>query len=63
MRLGIGHPGDKSLVHHHVLSDFKPDERLWVNRLCDAIVAQVPLLVKGEDMTFASKVALEMSKP
>ena len=63
VRLGIGHPGDKSLVHHHVLSDFKPDERLWVNRLCDAIVAQVPLLVKGEDMTFASKVALDMSKP
>ena len=27
VRIGIGHPGDKALVHHHVLSDFNLQER------------------------------------
>jgi len=60
VRLGIGHPGDKALVHNHVLGDFKPDERVWVNRLVDAISREIGLLVAGQDATFASKVALAM---
>ena len=28
--LGIGHPGIKELVHHHVLSDFAKSDRPWV---------------------------------
>ena len=30
VRLGIGHPGVKELVHHHVLSDFAKDDAPWV---------------------------------
>ena len=37
VRIGIGHPGDKELVHAYVLSDFAKSERPWVEALCDAI--------------------------
>jgi PTH1 family peptidyl-tRNA hydrolase len=32
VRLGIGHPGIKELVHGHVLSDFAKSDRPWVER-------------------------------
>ena len=31
VRLGIGHPGDKALVHAYVLNDFGKAERAWVD--------------------------------
>ena len=33
VRLGIGHPGVKELVHSHVLSDFAKSDRAWVEAL------------------------------
>ena len=33
VRLGIGHPGIKELVHSYVLSDFAKDDRPWVEAL------------------------------
>ena len=60
VRLGIGHPGDKALVHHYVLSDFARSERGWVEALCAAVSANVELLVKGEDARFQNKVHLAM---
>ena len=36
-RLGIGHPGDKALVHAYVLNDFAKAEMPWVEDLCDAM--------------------------
>ena len=35
VRIGVGHPGVKDLVHAHVLNDFAKDERPWVEALCD----------------------------
>src|SRR6266850_5136509 len=35
VRIGVGHPGVKELVHAHVLNDFAPSEREWVDALCD----------------------------
>src|SRR5213080_4802597 len=35
VRIGVGHPGVKELVHAHVLSDFAKTERPWVIALCD----------------------------
>ncbi|ODN71501.1 aminoacyl-tRNA hydrolase [Methylobrevis pamukkalensis] len=58
IRLGIGHPGDKDQVHNHVLGDFHKVDREWIDPLLDALAAQAPLLVAGEDETFASKVHL-----
>jgi peptidyl-tRNA hydrolase, PTH1 family len=56
MRLGIGHPGDKALVHAHVLSDFAKADRDWLVRLLDAIADNAGELVKGADATFANRV-------
>jgi peptidyl-tRNA hydrolase, PTH1 family len=37
VRIGVGHPGVKELVHNHVLSDFAKAERPWVEAVCDII--------------------------
>ncbi len=37
VRLGIGHPGVKELVHGHVLYDFAKGDRPWVEALCEAV--------------------------
>ncbi|SON57070.1 Peptidyl-tRNA hydrolase [Hartmannibacter diazotrophicus] len=58
IRLGIGHPGDKALVHNHVLGDFAKADQTWLGPLLDAISDNAALLVKGEDESFASKVHL-----
>ena len=60
VRLGIGHPGVKELVHGYVLSDFAKDERPWVEALCAAIADNAALLAKGKDSTFQNKVHLVM---
>ena len=56
VRLGIGHPGDKALVHAYVLSDFAKDERAWVRALCEAVANDAALLVGKQDATFQNKV-------
>ena len=35
VRIGIGHPGDKELVHGHVLGDFAKADRDWLEPLLD----------------------------
>jgi len=60
VRLGIGHPGDKSLVHGYVLNDFAKSEEPWVEDLCRACAEFAPLIVKGEDASFQNKVHLAM---
>jgi PTH1 family peptidyl-tRNA hydrolase len=60
VRLGIGHPGVKELVHGYVLSDFAKDERPWVAALCEAIADNAGLLVAGRDSTFQNKVHLAL---
>jgi peptidyl-tRNA hydrolase, PTH1 family len=60
VRLGIGHPGDKNLVHPYVLSDFFKEERPWVEDLVGACAEFVPLLVRGEEASFQNKVHLAM---
>src|ERR1700754_503732 len=44
VRLGIGHPGIKELVHGHVLNDFAKDERPWVEALREAVAENAGLL-------------------
>ena len=60
VRLGIGHPGVKELVHGHVLSDFAKSDRPWVETLCEAVADSAGLLVTGRDSTFQNKVHLAM---
>src|SRR5918994_3320171 len=60
VRIGIGHPGVKELVHGHVLSDFAKSERAWVEALCEVIADNAGLLAKHQDNTFQNKVHLAM---
>ncbi len=58
VRLGIGHPGVKELVHGHVLSDFAKADMPWVEALCEAVADNAGLLTGKRDATFANKVHL-----
>ncbi|WP_146604695.1 aminoacyl-tRNA hydrolase, partial [Rhodoplanes roseus] len=60
VRIGIGHPGAKELVHNYVLQDFAKAERDWVATLCDVVADNAGLLAKGQDSTFQNKVHLAM---
>ena len=60
VRLGIGHPGVKELVHGYVLSDFAKSDRPWVETLCEAVADSAALLLTGRDSTFQNKVHLAM---
>src|SRR3989440_8520494 len=61
VRIGVGHPGDKDLVHPHVLSDFAKAERPWVEALTEAIATNADLLAHGKDASFQNKVHLAMA--
>ena len=63
VRIGIGHPGHKERVTGHVLSDFHKTERVWLEPLLDAIADAAPLLARGEDALFMSRVALLTQPP
>ncbi|HXV74351.1 MAG TPA: aminoacyl-tRNA hydrolase [Sphingomonadales bacterium] len=60
VRIGIGHPGHKELVHRHVLSDFSKAEQEWLAPLLKAIAENAGWLVKGEDARFLNDVALAL---
>lgn len=60
IRLGIGHPGVKELVHPYVLNDFAKAERPWVDDLCTAIADNADLLAKGEDASLQNRIHLAM---
>ncbi len=60
VRLGIGHPGIKELVHGYVLSDFAKSDRPWVEALCAVMADNAGLLASGTDSTFQNKVHLAM---
>ncbi|HEX2146863.1 MAG TPA: aminoacyl-tRNA hydrolase [Pseudorhizobium sp.] len=58
LRLGIGHPGTKELVHGHVLGDFAKADRAWLEPLLDALADNAEMLVRGEESQFLNKLAL-----
>lgn len=58
VRIGIGHPGVKELVHSYVLGDFSKADRDWLQPLMDAIGEHAGLLAKGDDNSFMNKLVL-----
>jgi PTH1 family peptidyl-tRNA hydrolase len=63
VRIGVGHPGIKELVHMHVLHDFAKSDREWLDPLIDAIAQAAPYLADGDDAGFMNKVALLTAPP
>jgi len=60
VRIGIGHPGVKEMVHGYVLSDFSKADRAWVAALTDIVADNAELLARGQDASFQNKVHLAM---
>jgi peptidyl-tRNA hydrolase, PTH1 family len=60
VRIGVGHPGAKELVHNYVLGDFAKSERGWVEALIDILADNVEFLLRGQDASFQNKVHLAM---
>jgi PTH1 family peptidyl-tRNA hydrolase len=60
VRIGIGHPGVKEMVHGHVLGDFAKADRPWVEALLDAIAANAGMLAQGDDNGFMNRVTLAL---
>ncbi len=60
VRIGIGHPGDKSKVTAHVLGDFAKADSDWLDPLLEAMADAAPALVSGNETKFASDVAQAM---
>jgi PTH1 family peptidyl-tRNA hydrolase len=57
VRIGIGHPGRKDLVTHHVLHDFAKADYAWLEPLLGAIAEEAPYLAEGASDKFQSRVA------
>jgi len=58
IRIGVGHPGNRALVHGHVLDEFEPEEGEAIAKTLGAVVEALPVLLKGDDPAFMTKVAL-----
>jgi PTH1 family peptidyl-tRNA hydrolase len=63
VRLGVGHPGEKGLVHNHVLQDFAKAERELAAKVIEAVADEVPRLVAGDEGGFMSRVAYLLQPP
>ncbi len=63
VRLGVGHPGEKDLVHNHVLQDFAKAEREFAAKVVEAVAAETPRLIAGDDGGFMSRVAFLLAPP
>lgn len=57
IRLGVGHPGDKSRVMPYVLSDFAKADEVWRDALIAACCRALPMLFTGGDERFQTEVA------
>ncbi len=62
VRIGIGHPGDKSRVTGHVLGNYAKSEMEALSDMLGAISAEAEWLAEGDDVRFMSDVALRQQK-
>jgi peptidyl-tRNA hydrolase, PTH1 family len=57
VRIGVGHPGSKDLVHGWVLHDFAKADKDWLEPLLDAIADAAGRLTSGDVARFLTEVA------
>ncbi|MER8443879.1 aminoacyl-tRNA hydrolase [Mesorhizobium sp. M1066] len=58
VRIGVGHPGVKEMVQHHVLGNFAKADREWLDPLLDAIADNAAMIAKGDESGFMNKASL-----
>ena len=56
VRVGVGHPGDKSKVMPYVLADIPKGEEAWADALMAACSDAAGLLVEGDDERYQTEV-------
>lgn len=56
IRMGVGHPGDKSRVMPYVLSDFSKADEAWQKPLLEACSRALPLLITENDERYQTEV-------
>ncbi|MEL7040788.1 MAG: aminoacyl-tRNA hydrolase [Pseudomonadota bacterium] len=56
VRMGIGHPGDRSKVMPYVLSDFSKADEAWRDALIAACTKSLPLLFQQGDERYQTEV-------
>ncbi len=60
VRIGVGHPGVREMVHGHVLGDFAKSDREWLDVLLDAIADNAELVAKGDENGFMNRITLAL---
>jgi len=55
-RLGVGHPGEKHLVHGYVLGDFHKADQPWLEALLSACADALPFALAGDDDRYQAEV-------
>jgi len=64
IRVGIGRPLTKALVHNWVLNDFSLEERRsWLGILLQAIAIEAPILAEQQQEKFMSRVSWQAPSP
>ena len=61
VRIGIGHPGVKELVHGYVLHAFAKADREWLDPLLDAMADEFATMAEGKPELFMTKVAAKLA--
>lgn len=56
IRMGVGHPGDKSRVMPYVLSDFSKADEAWKDPMLEACARALPLLISDGDERYQTEV-------
>lgn len=56
IRMGVGHPGDKSRVMPYVLADFAKADEAWRDAMIDACSRALPMLFEHGDERFQTEV-------
>lgn len=57
VRIGVGHPGDKSRVANYVLSNFSKSDQAWLEPMLDDMADAAPYLAVDQPDRFLSTIA------
>jgi len=60
VRIGVGHPGVKEMVHGHVLGDFDKADREWLDVLLGTIADDAAMLIAGDENGFMNRVTIAL---
>ncbi len=63
VRIGVGHPGHKDLVHGYVLHAFAKADRDWLDPLLEAIADEIETMIQGKSELFMTRVAARLAPP